>query len=95
MRSSGWLVYVPGTKRRPPSYFVQIPEHATDLYDSPSDEGDELNENGVQMGSTGESESGLNVDPKNDCRSPVIQNPDLMWTSSGPQVDGIHTCPCP
>lgn len=38
---SGWLVCVPGGRGMPPSYFVQIPEHATGLDDAPSDEGDE------------------------------------------------------
>lgn len=36
---SGWLVYVPGAKRKPASYFVTIPRHAQGLDDKPTDEG--------------------------------------------------------
>jgi hypothetical protein len=38
---SGWLVFIPGDRGGPPSYFVQIPDHALGLDDLPTDEGDE------------------------------------------------------
>lgn len=44
LMGSGWLVYAPGTVRKPGSYHVQIPVHASELEDESMDEGDIRNE---------------------------------------------------
>lgn len=37
---AGWLHYLPGRKRMPAAYWVTVPDHAADLDDMPTDEGD-------------------------------------------------------
>lgn len=76
---SGWLVYIPGAKRKPASYFVTIPNSAQGLDDKPSDEGEE---SGFSPDSG--SHSGPNSGP------PVTQNPTRIRTESGLNPDLIR-----
>jgi hypothetical protein len=71
---SGWLVYIPGAKRKPASYFVTIPPQAQGLDDLPTDEGDEW---------SGEDD----CDSGSDSGSPVTHNPAGMRTESDVEQD--------
>ena len=75
---SGWLVYIPGAKRKPASYFVTIPPQAQGLDDAPTDEGDEWSgKDDCDSGS--DSGSPVTQHPSN-IRPTSVQNVDLMWT---------------
>jgi len=96
---SGWLVYIPGAKRKPASYFVTIPDSAQGLGDLPTDEGDEwadedVCDSGSDSGSpVTHNPSGIRPesDVKQDSRSPVTQHRANIRPTSGQNVDLMWT----
>ncbi len=96
---SGWLVYIPGAKRKPASYFVTIPERAQGLDDLPTDEGitewsDDEQDSGSHSGSDSGSPMTHNpsgIDSGSNTGSPVTQNPSNIRPESVQNVDLMWT----
>ena len=87
--SAGWLHYVPGRRGVAPRYWVTIPDHAADLDDLPTDEGDD------EIGRAWAADSGPD-------RGPIEgQNGTRIGTQSGLNRDsigvsiGTYLHPCP